>query len=63
MFDFEFNFHNLKKEKINVDWIACYKIVSIRNGIFQFHISVISNSVLPFISYHLLLNDTLKNEK
>jgi hypothetical protein len=41
MFVFELNFYNfLKKEKINVDLIVDYNIITIGIDIFQFHVSI-----------------------
>jgi hypothetical protein len=48
IFVFEPNFHNLKKIKIDVIYIACCNVVVIRFDMFQFHTSIIGNLVFPF---------------
>jgi hypothetical protein len=59
---FELNFHNFLKKRVDFVWIACYNIVTIEIDIFKFHISIIYNLVCPFMTYHLLVNNYLKDE-
>ena len=44
-------------------YIACNNICTIGIDIFEIHGSVLSNFVIPFISYLLLLNDFFKEWK
>jgi hypothetical protein len=58
--DLAFNIFQKKKRKVHRVYIACYDILTIEIDIFDIYDSILSNLVVPFISYLLLLKDVFK---